>query len=311
LRRFVRALIDHPRITALLAAFSLSFSGILYRLSETSPETASFYRCLYGLPILFAAAWFERRELGPLPRRSIYLAAVAGVLFAVDLVFWHHAVDAVGAGLGTVLGNLQVVIVAIGAWLFFGERPSARTLAALPLVLLGIVLISGVLTSNNYGADPQLGAALGIVAAFAYAGYLMLIRQVGRRRAGEPVAVSTTATLAVSLAAGMAVGSLDLTPSLTSHFWLVLLGVSAQSAGYLFISISLPRLPAVVVSILLLAQPVLAVIFSILLVGETPSLGQLLGVAMLLGGIALATLRLSRRPAAAVGEAAPIERPAA
>lgn len=285
----------HPRITALLAAFALSFSGILYRLSETSPETASVFRCLYGLPILLAAAWFERRELGPLPRRSMGFAAVAGVLFAVDLVFWHHAVDAVGAGLATVLGNLQVVIVGVGAWLFFGERPSARSLLALPLVLGGIVLISGVLTANSYGADPALGAVLGIVAAFAYAFYLMIIRQVGRRRAGEPVAISTTATLFVSLAAGMAVGSLDLTPTLPAHLWLVLLGVSAQSAGYLLISISLPRLPAVVVSIILLAQPVLAVLFSMVLIHEAPSAGQLLGVVLMLGGIALATLPLGPR----------------
>ncbi|MEP7157827.1 MAG: DMT family transporter [Chloroflexota bacterium] len=295
MRAFVLLLIAHPRITALLAAFALSFSGILYRLSETSPETGSFFRCLYGLPILLAAAWFERRELGPLPRRSVYLAAVAGVLFAVDLVFWHHAVDAVGAGLATVLGNLSVVIVGIGAWLLFGERPSTRTVLALPLVLAGIVLISGVLTANSYGADPALGVGLGIVAAFAYAFYLLLIRQVGRRRAGEPVAISTTATLAVSLLAGLGLGSLDFTPTWPAHMWLMLLGVSAQSAGYLLISISLPRLPAVVTSIILLAQPVLAVIFSILLVQETPSVGQFLGVTLLLGGIALATLPLGKR----------------
>lgn len=304
MRSLVLLLVAHPRLTALLGAVSISFSGILYRLSETSPETAAFFRSFYALPILLLAAWIERREVGALPRRSMFFALVAGVLFAVDLIFWHHAVDAVGAGLATVLGNLQVVIVGVGAWLIFGERPSRRELIALPIVLTGVVLISGVLTAGSYGANPPLGAALGIVAAFAYAFYLMVIRHVGRRRAGEPVAISTSSTAVVALVAGMGIGSIDLVPSWPAHLWLVLLGVSAQSAGYLFISLSLPRLPSMVTSIILLAQPVLAVLLAMLLIRETPSAGQLLGVVLLLGGIALVTapLRTRRQPIKPEGE---------
>jgi drug/metabolite transporter (DMT)-like permease len=293
IRRTVEWLVAHPRLTALLGAVSISFSGILYRLSATSPETAAFFRMAYALPILVIAVWFEqrgRREGGALSRRSIYLTAGAGVLFAVDIIFWHRAVDAVGAGLATVLGNLQVVIVGVGAWLLFGERPSARAFVALPLVLAGIVLISGVLTQNSYGADPALGAGLGIIAAFAYAFYLLIIRQVGRRRAAEPLAISTASTAVMCLIAGFGLGTIDLVPSWPAHLWLVLLALSAQSAGYLFIGLSLPRLPSVVTSIILLAQPVLTVLFAVLLIGETPSLGQFAGVALLLSGIALATV---------------------
>ncbi len=103
-------------------------SGVLYRFADVTPETASFFRCLYGLPLLILAAWFERRRVGPLPTRGKWLAAFAGVLFAGDLLFWHHSIDAVGAGLATVLGNLQVVFVGVAAWLLFGERPNVRTL---------------------------------------------------------------------------------------------------------------------------------------------------------------------------------------
>ena len=64
-------------------------------------------------------------------------------------MFWHHAIEAVGAGLATVLGNLQVIIVGFFAWLLLGERPSRATLLALPVVLAGVILISGVV-----GAEP-------------------------------------------------------------------------------------------------------------------------------------------------------------
>jgi len=124
----------------------------------------------------------ERRRFGPLPRGTIRLAAIAGVFFTGDLMFWHHAIEAVGAGLATVLGNLQVIIVGFFAWLLLGERPSRATLLALPVVLAGVILISGVVGSGAYGADPRLGVILGVATALCYSGYLLIIRRGGRRR---------------------------------------------------------------------------------------------------------------------------------
>ena len=247
-----------PRLTALLAAVSISFSGVLYLYSNTSPETAAVFRCLYGLPVLVAVALLERRRGAVISRRALTLSVIAGVLFAGDLVFWHHAVDKVGAGLATVLGNSQVVIVALGTWLLFRERPPTRTLAALPIVMFGVILIAGLITNQAYGVDPVLGAVFGFVAALTYSGYLMIMRRVDRPAGtAGPVAISTAMTAVVCAMAGTALGTLDLVPTFPNHFWLILLGLSAQAAGYLLISYSLPRLPAVVTSIILLAQPVI------------------------------------------------------
>ncbi len=194
------------------------------------------------------------------------------------------------------LGNLQVLVVGVVAWLVFGERPSRSMLLALPVVLTGVVLISGVVGAGAYGSDPALGVVLGIATALCYAGYLLIIRLGGRdpRRPAGPVAIATVATAAVAMAGGLAVGDLDMTPPLESLFWLALLGLTSQSLGYLFISISLPRLPAMVTSMILLVQPVLTVGLSMILLGERPSVAQLSGVALVIGGIAVATIPLAR-----------------
>jgi drug/metabolite transporter (DMT)-like permease len=269
----------------------IAFSGIFYRYAEVSPSTGTFFRCLFGLPILVLVAWAERRRFGPLPATTVRLAIVAGVFFAGDLTFWHHAIEAVGAGLATVLGNLQVLVVGIVAWAFLGERPSRSTIVALPVVLGGVALISGV-GGGAYGADPVLGVVLGLATALCYAGYLLVIRRGGRdvRRPAGPVAIGTASTAAVAALVGVVVGDLDPTPAVESLAWLAILGVTAQSAGYLMISLSLPRLPAVVTSIILLAQPVATVFLSMLLLREAPSTGQLAGVALVIGGIAVATV---------------------
>jgi len=272
----------------------IAFSGIFYRLANVEPSTATVWRCLYGLPFLALVAWLERRRYGGLPRRAVGLAVVAGALFAGDLTSWHHAIEFVGAGLSTVLGNLSVLVVGAFAWLFLGERPSRPILLALPIVLLGVFLISGLADAGAYGSNPGLGVILGVMTAFFYGGYLLVIRRSGRdaRRPAGPVAISTLATALVAGVVGLGLGELDMVPSWPSHGWLFGYGFTSQFLGYLLISVSLPRLPAVVTAIILLAQPVATIVLARVLLGETPSGLQLLGVGLVIGGIALATLPL-------------------
>jgi drug/metabolite transporter (DMT)-like permease len=287
---------ERPRLAALLGATCIAFSGIFYRYAEVSPSTATVFRCLYGLPLLAAVAWVEHRRYGGMPWSTVRIAAIAGVFFAGDLTFWHHAIEAVGAGLSTVLGNLQVLVVGIVAWLLFGERPSRAVLLALPVVLGGVVLISGVLGGDAYGANPPLGVLLGVLTAICYAGYLLVIRHGGRdkRRSAGPVAVSTLSTAVVAGIIGVPLGDLNLVPSWPAHGWLAIYGLTSQSLGYLLISVSLPRLPAVLTSIILLVQPVMSMGLAMVLLAEAPSIAQLVGVALVVGGIAIATLPVGR-----------------
>jgi drug/metabolite transporter (DMT)-like permease len=290
------AIAARPRLAALLGAVCIAFSGILYEFAAVSPATGTFYRALFGLPVLAAVAFAERRRFGRLPARTVRLALIAGVFFAGDLLAWHHAIAAVGAGLATVLGNLQVLIVGTVAWLAFGERPSTATFAAVPVVLLGIVLIAGVLGGGAYGADPTAGVVLGLLTALCYGGYLLVIRRSGSdlRRPAGPVAIATVSIAVVAALFGGLTGTLDLTPGPASIGWLALLGLTSQSLGYLLISVSLSRLPAVLTSVILLAQPVMTIGLAMVLLHEAPSPSQLLGVALVIGGIAVATIGTGR-----------------
>jgi len=290
------ALAARPRIAALLGATCIAFSGILYEWAAVSPSTGTVFRALFGLPLLGFVAWLEHRRYGGLPARTVRLALLAGVFFAGDLTFWHHAIAAVGAGLATVLGNLQVLIVGVVAWLAFGERPSRNTLVAVPIVLVGVALISGLGDPNAFGADPGLGVVLGLLTAVCYAGYLLVIRRGGRdlRRPAGPVAIATVSTAACAALVGVVAGDLDPLPAPASLAWLALLGLTSQALGYLLISISLSRLPAVMTSIILLAQPVMTVGLGIVLLAERPSPEQLAGVVFVIGGIAVATVPFER-----------------
>ncbi|HEX2031882.1 MAG TPA: DMT family transporter [Actinomycetota bacterium] len=291
-------LMARPGAAAVAGAMFISFSGILVRLAAVSPSTAALFRCLYAVPPLALLAVWERRRFGPRAARQRVLALVAGIFFAADLIFWHRSIAYVGAGLATVLGNIQVVLVGFIAWLTLGERLSPRLLAAIPIVLAGIVLISGVLEEGAYGSNPGLGVVYGVLTALAYSGFILILRQGNRdvRRPAGPLFDATLVSAIVAAAAGWALGELDPVPGLESQLWLVLLAISAQVAGWLLISVSLPRLPAALTSILLTLQPVAAVVLSMLLIGEQPSPLQLGGVALVLAGVIVAALRKREAP---------------
>jgi drug/metabolite transporter (DMT)-like permease len=291
------ALGRRPALAGALGALVIAFSAILVRLAEVSPATAAFFRCAYALPVLGLLAWIERRRYGPRPGRERMLALGAGLLFAADLVCWHYSIEAVGAGLATVLGNVQVVFVALLAWAVLGERPGSRTLVAIPIVFLGVVLISGVVGAAAYGDDPVLGVVYGLLTALSYALFLLILRHgnADLRRPAGPLFDATLSAAVFSALAGVAIGDVDFVPDLEAQAWLVLLALSSQVLGWLLISVSLPRLPAVLTSILLMLQPVSTVFLGAVLLSEAPSAVQLSGVAIVLAGVAFATLQPARR----------------
>lgn len=292
------ALADRPVLAAVLGAMSIAFSGILVRLANVEPATAAIFRCAYALPALGLIALLERRAFGPRPAAQVRLAMLAGVFFALDLVIWHHTIAQVGAGLATVLGNTQVVIVAVLAWLILGERPPGRTLLALPVVLGGVVLISGVIGKGAYGVNPGLGVILGLLTGLAYAGFLLVLRRGNadmRRPAGALFDATLIGALA-SLALGLPLGEVNLLPSWPAHGWLLALAISSQVIGWLLISVSLPRLPAALTSVILTLQPVGSVLLAMALLGEAPSALQLVGAGTILVGLLLATLRFRGEP---------------
>src|SRR5919197_224024 len=208
----MRSVLRHPARAALAGAAAIAFSAILYREADVSPETGAFFRCLYALPALWLVVRVEERLLGPRPFELRRTAWLAGAFFAADLLLWHHGIEAVGAGLATVLGNTQVVLVGLIAWALFHERPAGSALAAIPLAVVGIVLISGRLESGAYGENPPLGVLFGLLTGVAYSGFLLTLRHGAgeRRRVAGPLFDATLASAVLIFPVGLATGKLDL-----------------------------------------------------------------------------------------------------
>ena len=273
----------------------ISFSAILVRLSEASPITVAFFRTAYAIPaLLLLRRTMKRTRSGNRSRR--WLAFLAGFAFAADLAAWHVAIELIGAGLATVVGSVHVVTTMAAGWFLLRQRPTSLALLATPVVILGVVLLSGFGSADAQGEDPVMGVFFGVLTAVLYTMYILLLRAAGTDGA-SPVQSLLEAT------AGAAVGALlmapldagfSLVPSWPSHGWLVLLALGSQVVGWLLINATLPQIAAWETSMLLVLQPAATVLWAYLIFQEVFSVSQWAGLVMVISGVAVVTVSSSR-----------------
>jgi len=286
--------------SALAGALAISFSAILFGLSGVDPITGAFFRVAYALPVLIVI-WLTVRHRDRRSRKMRLLALASGILLGVDMVVWHTSIGHIGAGLATLIANSQVVFVAVGAWLILGERPSRRIIIAIPVVLIGVAMVSGLGRSDAYGSNPLLGTLLALVAAMFYASFILVFRASNKIQAppAGPLMEATAGGVVMVLILSTVTGGIEFAPTWPAHGWLIALALGAQVVGWLAIGYALPRLPAVETATIILVQPVLTMIWASLVFDERPSTVQLVGAALVLAGVgfvAIARARLAPEP---------------
>ena len=266
------------RVLAVFASIAVGVGPVLMILSGENAATVVMLRFGVALVPLAVLMVFELGRNGRMAGRLVWLHLLGGAFFGIDLGLWTPGMLLAGAGVATVAGNLQVIIVPLFALVVFGERIRRPFLIAIPVMLVGIVLISGAL-EQEIGGEVVLGVTLSAVAGFAYAGYVLILG-----RAVSPGHAVTQAFLAgcSSLVVGTGVASLFGPPSFAIApeplVILVVMALVGQFIGWLATTVALPRLDAATGSTLLLMQPVTAVVGGLVVLGERISPLQWIGI---------------------------------
>lgn len=286
-------LLAAPLLRTWGGAVMISFSAVFVRLADVEAARSAFLRVTYALPVLGLLIVVRRRRDGAGAAGVVLpLAVVGGVFLGLDLVAWHASIGEIGAGLGTVLPNLQVVFVGVTGVVLFRERPRPGFWVALPVVLAGVWLLSVV--GRPVGADGNvvLGVLLGVLTAAFYSVFLVVTRLVRLRRpAAGALEVLGSATLGAAVVTGAVAASEGVAGPVgawPADGWLVALALGSQVVGWLLLTSSIHRLPAALTSVALVLQPVLAIVWGALLLGEPLGAPQWLGAAVVLAGVVVA-----------------------
>lgn len=275
----------------------IGFSAVLVRLTGTGPASAGFWRLAFALPAL---AIITRRATGPLGRPSP-IAMLAGLLFALDLGFWHYGIKYTSVANATVLSNLTPVVVTAVAWIFLRQRPRALFLLAVAVALAGVWMMAVGRAGGTPVVDAPLGNLLSIATAFWYALYFLAVSR-GRKTEGASRLMFWSGVVGAPLllVAALALGE-RIAPA-TAAGWAacVALGL-VHTGGQGSIAWGLGRLPTSTASVVVLVQPVVAGVMGWLLFGELLGPVQTAGMAVTLAGVVLS--QWAARPSAPDGKA--------
>jgi len=280
---------EHPDrwrgVAALVfGACVIGFSGILVRFTGTGPAAAGFWRLAFALPVL---AVMTRRASGPLGRPTP-IALLVGLMFALDLGFWHYGIKYTSVAASTVLSNLAPVVVTAFAWIFLKQRPRALFLLALTVAVAGAWMM-GIGKGNGAPVlNAPLGNILSVATAFWYALYFLTMAEGRKRQAASRLMFwSGMCGAPLLLIAALLLGEQILPTTLAglaACFGLGMVHVAGQGS----IAWAMGRLPTALASVVVLVQPVVATYAGFLLFGEALGPLQTAGAAVALSGVVLA-----------------------
>ncbi|TAJ84242.1 EamA family transporter [Reyranella sp.] len=274
----------------IVAMWGLNFTVIRFGLDEFTPFTFATWRFVLGaLPILFV----------PKPAISwSTLAGIGGFMFTGQFVFLFFAMEAgLPPGLTSVLVQMQGPLTVVLAALFLREHATRGQWLGLAIAVVGVVLIAGTVD----GTASLFAIGLALLSALTWATGNLFFRSA---RGVSMFAVTVWASVLPPLPLGIAALVIDgptallsplLVPTWGGWFVLFYTVVPAMWLGYLIWGTLLRTYPAAKIGPVSLLVPCAALTFAALLVDEPVEGMRLLGIIVVLGGVATGVYASTRR----------------
>src|SRR5260221_671159 len=151
LRFSTRSMVIHRRTMSLgilfMGGLCLVMAPVIVKSVALAPEISAFYRVLLAAPAFAAFAWLfpaiPTKVASSPPRAFILLYALTAISFAADLALMHVSIRMTNVALATLFTNCAPFFVGLMGLFGLSDRPTRRFWQALPVALLGVLLLIG------------------------------------------------------------------------------------------------------------------------------------------------------------------------
>ena len=298
-----------PMLVLVASLIGISLAAPLIRLSAADPLVIATWRLgfslvLVAIALLAGGGWREWRTLA---WRDYGLAFGAGILLAIHFWSWNASLRYTSVAASVALVNLQPVLIAGASALWLREPPSRRQWAGVAVAVLGALLVGladvpgglaalgpALLGDGADGSRALFGDALALLGGVTAAGYYLIGRRIRQHLGLWPyVALVYGAAFLTCLALTPLAGQ-SLSPQPPRELLIFAgLAVGPMLLGHTGMNWALGHLPAFVVNLTTLGEPIGATLLAALLPGitEVPGPGTLAGGVLVLGGVLLAARR--------------------
>ena len=267
---------------------SVAFAAVFIKLAEAPPLVIAAYRlCLASLVLAPVAWWRARDELRKLGRRQLLMAVASGAFLALHFGLWIASLDYTTVASSVVLVTASPIFVAVASYLLWGEKLTTRITGGIAVSIVGAAVIG--FSNWQAGAGSLLGSVLALGGATAVAGYLLIGRRLRQNMGLLSYIFLTYLSAGLVLLTAALVSGQRLTgyPG-TTYLMFVLLALVPQLLGHSSLNWALRFVPATMVTIAVLGEPVGATVLAFFILKEVPSWMEIAGGVLILAGIAAA-----------------------
>ncbi len=277
----------HPMLMIVMGIIGISVSAIFVRYSQAPSAVTAAYRLLWTVLLLSPVVWMKsgiRQELLAVDKRTMFLCAVSGFFLALHFVFWFESLKHTSVASSTTIVCTEVIWVALGYRLFLGGKMPGKAVLAIAVTLLGSIVVA--YSDSARGGNHLYGDILALLGAIVVAVYT-LIGSVARTTTSTTV---YTYIVYICCAVTLVVITMLQGYSLTGHGTSgvaagLLLAVFSTILGHSIFSWCLKYFSPAFVSASRLCEPVGAAVFAAILFQEIPGRLQLIGGAVIIGGV--------------------------
>jgi len=278
-----------------IGVVAVAFAAVFIRLADAPAMVVAASRLGFASLVLAPAALSQWQKLALLKRRDILLTLAAGIFLALDFAFWTSSLSYTTVASSVVLVTVTPVFVAVISYFLFRERITRLTFIGIALAITGAITIG--LENWQLGGTSLKGSALALLGALSITGYMIIGRHVRKRVPILPYIFLIYASGAVILFVVSFILGYSFTGySSTTYFWVAMLALVPQLIGHTSLNWSLRYVPATMVTIATLGEPVGATALAYIILGEVPAILEIVGGVLILGGIALAFSKRNGSP---------------
>jgi drug/metabolite transporter (DMT)-like permease len=267
---------------------AISWAAPLVRLADPAPVLliAALRLGFAAPPMLLVASVRGTGDLRHARRGEMAAMALAALVLAGHFVFWIAALQRTSIITGVVLVTMQPIFVGTGAWVVLRERPSRSVMVGAVIALIGALLLAGD-DLGNYGS--LVGDLLALIGGLLSSAYLVIGRGARRRISTASYGAGVYSMAALLLLVVVFVSGTPLMGHSTgSYVAIVALAIVPQLIGHNAFNWSLGFLPAAVVAVAILGEPVGATAIAAIVLDEMPTLLEFVGVVVVLFGVTVA-----------------------
>lgn len=279
-----------PLLVAGCVVFGLG--SLIVKFVDVGSYAIAFWRLLIAAPIFFLLGRFFRQKM-PTKRKTVGYAILSGVFLVFDLALWHESIHAVGPGISTLLNSLQIFFLAAIGFFFYSERLSTLQILSLILATIGVTLIG----SPEFGHNNN--AAWGFVSGVV-SGAMLALSMVFVRKTHEQEKVGLFPLMMIlSFGGAMALvipsllfDAVHLYPKTLNDVILVsIYGIVMQCFAWALIAYAIPLLSLSLTGLLLLSEPVAAMLIDYFWLDKPINTVQWSGATLTLLAIYLGSLK--------------------